>query len=83
VGVSVVRALRGGWLGSRGEGGLVSAPTPDAALDALADALAPRLFERMKKLAAEERGREADDQETLDYLASLGWRREGTPNTGV
>jgi hypothetical protein len=61
----------------------VTTPDPDAALDALADALAPRLFERLKQLAAEERGREADDADTLDFLARLGARREGTPNAGV
>jgi len=61
----------------------VSAPAPDAALDALADALAPRLFERLKKLAAEEAERNAEDADALDFLEGLGWRREGTPNTGV
>lgn len=61
----------------------MSAPTPDVALDALADALAPRLFERLKKLAAEEAERNAEDADALDFLEGLGWRREGTPNTGV
>jgi hypothetical protein len=55
-----------------------SPPLPaEAALDALADALAPRLFERLKRLAAEERERNADDADTLAYLESLGWRSEG------
>jgi hypothetical protein len=52
----------------------MSAPTPDAALDALADALAPRLFERLKQLAAAE----ADNQATLEFLESIGWRRDTT-----
>lgn len=54
----------------------MSAPTPDAALDALADALAPRLFERLKKLAAEEAERNGEDQDTLEFLEGLGWRRD-------
>lgn len=45
-----------------------SPPTIEAAaLDALADALAPRIFERLKKLAAEERERNADDADVLDF----------------
>jgi hypothetical protein len=55
----------------------VSNPPPTleaAALDALADALAPRIFARLKKLAAEEAQRNADDADTLAYLRSLGWR---------
>jgi hypothetical protein len=54
-------------------------PTPDAALDALADALAPRIFERLKKLAAEEAVDKGDDLSTLEYLESLGWRRDTCP----
>jgi hypothetical protein len=56
----------------------MSAPTPDAALDALADALAPRLFERLKQLAAAEAEREGDNQATLEFLESIGWRRDTT-----
>jgi hypothetical protein len=54
-----------------------SPPTIEAAaaLDALADALAPRIFERLKKLAAEERERNADDLDALSFLEGLGWRR--------
>jgi hypothetical protein len=51
--------------------------TEAAALDALAEALAPRLFERLKRLAAEERQRDADDADALDFLAGIGWRSEG------
>jgi len=53
-------------------------PTPDAALDALADALVPRIFERLKRLAAEEAVDKGDDLATLEYLESLGWRRDTT-----
>lgn len=53
-----------------------SATEADAALDALADALAPRLFERLKKLAAEEIERNADDKDVLDFLYGIGWRPE-------
>jgi hypothetical protein len=48
--------------------------SPDAALAALADALAPLLFERLKKLAAEEAERKAADTDALDFLLALGWR---------
>ncbi len=57
----------------------MSAPTPDAALDALADALAPRLFARLKRLAAAEAESPDDDQATLEFLEGLGWRRDVTP----
>jgi hypothetical protein len=47
-----------------------------ASLDALADALAPRIFERLKRLAAEEAERNAGDTDALDFLAGIGWRPE-------
>jgi hypothetical protein len=51
---------------------------PDAALDALADALAPRIFERLKRLAAEEAERNEADLDALEFLEGLGWRRDTT-----
>jgi hypothetical protein len=78
-----MRAQRGGRLDACGEGGPVTTPDPDAALEALADALAPRLFERLKKLAADEAERNAEDTDALEFLEGLGWRREGRPNTGT
>ncbi len=57
----------------------MSTPAPDAALDALADALAPRIFERLKALAAAEREQRDADTDTLDFLEGLGWRRDKTP----
>lgn len=50
----------------------------DAALDALADALAPRIFERLRRLAAEERERNAEDTDALEFLEGIGWRRDTT-----
>lgn len=51
-------------------------PDPDAALDALADALAPRIYARLKKLAAEERERNEADADVLEFLNDIGWRRD-------
>lgn len=71
-----VRAGRSRRLGARDQGGAtMSATGPDAALDALADALAPRLFERLKRLAADEAERGLEDLKTLEFLEGLGWRR--------
>jgi hypothetical protein len=57
------------------------APSPSAteavaALDALADALAPRIFARLKALAQAQRDSDATDADTLDFLEGLGWRRD-------
>lgn len=43
----------------------------DAALDALAEALAPRIWELIKARARDEKP-DADEAETIAYLASLG-----------
>lgn len=56
----------------------MSTPMPDVALDALADALAPRILERLRKLAAEEAEQKDGDLDTLEFLEGLGWRRDTT-----